>query len=139
MDNTFVRKDFYVDPPKAGASPEEWNTWLKKDKVAAAAAKRAFTKSQVHCDLPDSAQGTSIRKVGGVWKQSTAIGIVGGGEEGEGHLEPVVNANQEREYILARMGGTVRGVSHTRCGGDKRAARRARRKAKIAAKKAGGQ
>jgi hypothetical protein len=130
MDNTFVRKDFYVEPPKKDASVEEWNSWLKKDKTAAAAAKRAFTKSQVQGDLPDSAQPTAMRKINGVWKATTAIGFVGDVESG--HLEPVVAENQERDYILARMGGTARGVSHTKAGNEKRKLRRARRKARKA-------
>jgi hypothetical protein len=131
MDNTFVRKDFYVEPPAKDAPVEEWNNWLKKDNAKARAAKATFTKSQTQAELPEFAQGVSVRKVGGVYRQSTAIGFVGEGEN-NGHLEPVVAPSQERDYILARMGGNARGVSHTLSGNEKRKARRARRKARKA-------
>lgn len=137
MDTTFVRKDFYIDPPKADAKPEEWTEWLKRDNAKAIAAKRAFTKAQSREDMPEAFQGTSIRKVGGVWKQSTSIGVVGGGEEGQGHLEPIVAATQENDTDIARWDRKARCMQNHGKGNEKRKARRARRKAKIAAKKGG--
>jgi len=131
MDNTFVRKDFYINPPAKDASPEEWQKWLKKDKHAAIQARKAFNKTLAQAELPDFAQGTSMRKVNGVWKQSTAIGFVGDAETG-GSLEPMVEENQMRDYIRARLTGTDRGVSHVRSATEKRKARRARRKARKA-------
>lgn len=130
MDSTFVRKDFYIDPPAKDATSDEWQKWLKKDNAKAAAAKRAHTKSLAHADLPDFAQGQTMRKINGVWKATTAIGFVGDAETG--HVEPIVPENQERDYILARMTGTDRGVSHTKAGNEKRKARRLRRKARKA-------
>ena len=130
MDNTFVRKDFYIQPPTKDAKPEEWTTWLAKDKAEAIKAKRAFTRTLAHAELPDFAQGQSMRKINGVWKSTTAIGFVGDAETG--HMEPTVEALQKKEYILARMGGMDRGVSHTKAGNEKRKLRRARRKARKA-------
>ena len=130
MDNSFIRSSFYFEPPQANATREEWATWLAKDNKAAIAAKRAFNKAHSQGELPEIAESTSTVKIGGVWKQSTAIGFVGGASEGEGHLEPVVDASQDRDYDVARFEHKPRGMTKLNNGCNIRKARRARRKAK---------
>lgn len=129
MDSTiFVRKSFYVQPPTKDSAPAEWEAWLKKDTQAAINAKRAFTKSLPACEIPANAQGTTARKVNGVWKASTSIGFVGDAETG--HLEPVVEATQEKECLLASLTQKARGISHIKTGSEKRKARKLRRQAR---------
>jgi hypothetical protein len=134
MSTTFVRESFYVLPPKKGATPEAWEQWLKEDRKAAINAKRAFTRSQDACDLPESAQETSMRKVGGVWKQTTSIALTGSVEDGSATLEPVVDANQENDYVRARFDISNRGAENVLRGNSRRAAKRAARKARKAGK-----
>lgn len=129
MSSTFVREAFYVNPPKHNATPAEWEEWMEKDRKAAIQAKRAYTRSQPACELPANAQGTTFRRVNGVWKQSTSIGFVGEGE-GNGHLEPMIEATQEKDYILSCITPKNRGYSKSRSGNQKRKARRDRRRAK---------
>jgi hypothetical protein len=127
--NTFVRESFYIDPPTQTSTPEQWEEWIKQDNRQAAAAKRKYTKHQKHCELPDFAQGNTMRKIGGVWRQSTPIGFSGDIEAG-GHLEPTVEASQEHDYIRAQLVGTIRGNKKLKNGGQKYKARRAARKAR---------
>jgi hypothetical protein len=131
----FVRRAFYIDPPAKTATKEEWQEWLKKDRTAGATAKRAHTlalkaleDAQDHESLECVLNQTSMRKVNGIWKQAANTGFTAG-EEGS-FLEPTVEANQERDYIRARMTGTERGHSHNKSGAEKRRERKERRKAK---------
>lgn len=103
MDSTFVRQDFYIDPPSADADPKEWAEWLKRDNRKAAAAKAAHTKSLEYADTPEEFQSGSMRKVGGVWRQSVAVGFNGSAEEGTCTVEPVMEATQEKATILSAM------------------------------------
>lgn len=122
MDSTFVRKDFYIDPPAENADPKEWEEWLKKDQRKASAAKAAYTKSLEHSETPEEFQSSSMRKVGGVWKQSIAVGFSGDAESENGcTVEPIVDSKQEQLAILARMeqnrnkrGGKKKGKSARR-------------------------
>ena len=124
---SFIRRDFYVSPPSTMATPKEWNTWLEKDRKAAIQARRTFTKSLPACELPANTQGLTSRKVGGVWRQSSNIGYTGDAETG-GHLEPMVEATQERSVDVARMMFKARGVSHVKSGAEKRRDKKLRRK-----------
>ena len=128
--SSFVRSDFYIEPPAKDASVEDWNNWLKKDKLAATKAKREFTKKCQVGEMPQLMQDTVTRKVNGVWRQTTAIGITGSAEDGTVGLEPMVEAVQERTYDEARYVIRNRGVSHKKNGAEKRKARRLRRKMK---------
>ena len=125
---TFVRKDFYIDPPDANATPEQWNEWLNADRQEAIKAKRAYTRTLEAGDMPESMQASAMRKVNGVWKASTAIGFVGDAEAGTGHVEPTVEATQEVEVLQAEYINKPRGLSHLKSGNAKRKARRAARK-----------
>lgn len=127
METTFVRKDFYIQPPAKDAPPEEWAEWLKKDTRKAAAHKAAYTKSLEHADIPEEFQASTMRKVGGVWRQSTAIGFVGDVEDDTCSAEPMVEAGQDRKVILSDMettrnkrGGTRKGKSARRHKNKKR-------------------
>ena len=122
--STFVRAAFYVKPPTKDAPQAEWEAWINLDNKAAIQAKRAYTKSCPAQELPANAQGVTARKINGVWKASTNIGYVGG--EDVGHLEPAVEATQDRDPFAV----SARGVSHARSGNNKRKARRDRRRAK---------
>jgi hypothetical protein len=134
MGNTFVRESFYIDPPDRDASKEEWTAWIEKDNKAATNAKRAFTRTLEVCDIPETAQETSTRKVNGVWKSATNIGFVG--NEDSGHLEPVLEPTQELDFSQARFNprhGDIKALSGFNV---KNRNRRRARKARKAAKKA---
>ena len=126
--SSFVRAEMYVDPPAIGASVEEWNSWLKKDKAEAIKAKRAFTRSCVPGEMPTVMSDTILRKVNGRWKQVAAVGCTG--DEDSYSLEPMVAATQERSYDEARFIIRARGVSSQRSGSEKRKLRKQRRKMK---------
>jgi hypothetical protein len=128
MSSTFVRQDFYIQPPKKDSSVEAWETWMAADRKEAIKAKRAFTKAQESCDLPESAQESSMRRVNGVWKQTTAIAFIGSIESGS--LEPTVEATQELDYIRARFEVRQHGEQNLKTRGDKRREKKARRKAR---------
>jgi hypothetical protein len=104
MDSTFVRKDFYIEPPKEDASPKEWAEWLKKDNRKAAAHKAAHTRTLEHAEAPEGMQAVGMRKVGGVWRQAVAVGFSGDAESENGcTVEPIVESTQEQAAILHRM------------------------------------
>jgi hypothetical protein len=97
-DNTFIRKDFYIQPPDKGASKEEWNDWLERDARKASAAKAQHTKAQQHTQLPtwlgnsESWQsGGTIDAIGpgGVHTQGTLVGFTGDPEQGTCQVERV--------------------------------------------------
>lgn len=117
----FVRKDFYLEPPSAGASAEEWNQWITADNNKARAAKAQHTKSLEFHEAPEEFAESTTRKVNGVWQQSTAIGFVGDGETCE--AEAAVDAKQEFHLAVVRMEET----RHTR--GSKSKGKSARRRA----------
>jgi len=123
MSETFVRKDFYVSPPAKNATVGEWNEWMREDDAKARAHKAQCTKSQRHVDLPKNMQERTMRKVGGRWRQTTAIGIVG--DERSCTLEPMVEANQEAEVIRARL--EKEGGRRRKKGGSSARKNRARR------------
>ena len=114
MDNTFVGKDFYVEPPKKSTSVDEWNNWLKKDNQKRAAAKASHTRKQQPVE-PVFQQVT--RKVNGVWRSQTPIGFSGSEEHGF-QVEPVQHADQERKLVASRWEKRKRGTkgksSHAR-------------------------
>lgn len=121
MDSTFVRQDFYIQPPEKDAPAKEWAEWMRKDSRKAAAHKAAYTRSLDHAETPEEFQSGSMRKVGGVWRQAVAIGFVGDVEEGTCTVEPIVESTQEQSAILARMeqsrnkrGGSKKGKSARR-------------------------
>ena len=126
--SSFVREAFYVDPPKPGATTVEWETWQKQDDAEAVKAKRAFTRKCSPGEMPQLMQDTITRKVDGVWRQTTAVGLTGSAEEGTSTLEPMVDGEQERAYDQARFVVSNRGRSHVRSGTEKRKLRKQRRK-----------
>lgn len=95
--NTFIRKSFYIDPPK-NASEIEWHAWLKADDKKAAVDKMQHTKSLEHGnigDLPHFSTGT-IKGGDGVHRQAAmAIGFAGDFENGNGQITPIQKATQE--------------------------------------------
>jgi len=131
---TFVRKDFYLQPPGKGASAEEWKDWLRKDNNKARGAKAAFTRRQQaqECDDP-RLNRVGMVKLGGVWRQSAML-FSGSAEEGTVEREVAVEAHQEQEVVRLqreveqnhRRGNTRKSRSRNR-----RAKRNARRKAKF--------
>ena len=130
VEANFVRKEYYVEPPTKGSAPEVWQAWLEADKQAASAAKRAFTKAQKHGEIPEAMAPKAMSKVGGVWRQSALVGLVGDGDTTR--LEAAVDADQDTKVHLTpwdKIGG--RGErSASRSGSAKRAAAKARRKAR---------
>ena len=97
MEGAFIRKDFYIDPPKKGAKPAEWVKWLEADAKKAAVAKAQHTKAQDHAEIPtwlgnaESWQGggASDRIVNGVHTQSDLVGFTGDPEAGDVQVERV--------------------------------------------------
>lgn len=109
MDSTFVRKDFYISPPNQDASEEEWNNWLRADNRKAAVEKAQHTRKMQQSDLPDEYQGNSIRRVNGVWRQTTAVGLSGDFDSSNGGtVEPTVEPEQERLLHLHRLAENTR-------------------------------
>lgn len=95
VDSSFVRKDFYLEPPAKDATVEVWNEWLRKDRAAAIAAKRAHTKTLAHSEIPETMRASVVVKIGGVYKQTAMIGLVSEGED-RTRLEAAVEADQDR-------------------------------------------
>ena len=124
VNGSFVRKDFYLDPPQKGAPVEEWNAWLEADKQAAAQAKRAHTKSLKHEEVPEFLQPKVLSKVGGVYRQSAMVGFIGDGETSR--VEAAVDAEQGKVMALNafRHGGRGQQTA-SRSGSAKRAKKRA--------------
>jgi hypothetical protein len=109
MDNTFVRKDFYISPPGQDASEKEWSEWLRADNRKAAVDKAQHTKRIQQSDLPDEYQGNSIRRINGVWKQTTTVGLSGDFDSPNGGaMEPAVEPEQERLLYLHRLSENTR-------------------------------
>jgi len=130
VETSFVRKEYYVEPPIKGSAPEVWQAWLEADKQAASAAKRAFTKSQKHAELPEHLQARVVSKVGGVYRQSAMVGFVGDGETSR--IEAAVDADQDKRTVMspwAQVGGRGKSTSQ-RAGSSKRARAKAARKAR---------
>jgi len=132
VEASFVRREYYVEPPAKGASVEAWQAWQKADRQAAINARRAFTRAQHHAEIPEFLAPKVVSKVGGVYRQSALVGFVGNAESGGAQAEVAVEATQDRSVILRpwdQIGG--RGASTSaRSGSSKRAARKARRKAR---------
>lgn len=138
MDTTFVRKDFYISPPNQDASEREWNEWLRADNRRASVEKARHTRKMQQSDLPDEYQGNSMRRVDGVWRQTTAVGLSGDFDSSNGGtMEPTVEPEQERLLHLNRLAGNTRkrGVSTK----GRSAARHRKRRQLKKARKAGKQ
>ncbi len=131
VEANFVRKEWYVEPPAKGATPEVWAAWLEADRKAAIAAKRAFTLAQKHGEAPESARPTVTAKIGGVWKQTALVGLTGSAEDDALTIEAAVDADQDRTLATAHFRHGGRGSA-----GSQRASGAARRKAKRKARKA---
>lgn len=123
-------KLFFVEPPSKNASAQEWEQWLVSDTRARAAAKAALTRSLDHGDPSEFGEDMGMTiKVGGVYRQSVALGFVG--DEGNVTLEPAVGANQDGDVAkmrIAHFGG--RGKRTRKSGAQRRKARKAKRKGK---------
>jgi hypothetical protein len=128
VDGSFVRAEFYVQPPQAGSSPEAWEKWLAEDRKKAIAAKRAHTMSLKQEEIPEFLQPKMVSKVGGVYRQSNMVGFVG--EEGSAQVEPAVEAAQEKLMALAKFNHGGRGSSGSQraSGAQRRKARRNKRR-----------
>jgi hypothetical protein len=126
MSEIFVRESFYIAPPEKDAGEREWKQWIKADTNAARGAKAAFTraanakaKEEGEVNMPPPC--TSLRKIGGAWRQVAASGFVGDFESGSSHMEPTVEETQTADAIKGRW------VKHKR-GKETASQRRARRK-----------
>lgn len=128
MDATFVRQDFYIEPPAQDASPEEWAEWARKDDRKAAAAKAQYTKSFQQQEVPTWLAGESVViKQNGVHKQTSLVGFTGDAEEGTCQAEAAGPAKQEHHIALVSMeaernkrGGIRKGKSARRRKNKKR-------------------
>jgi hypothetical protein len=85
--NTFVRKDFYIQPPPKNADKQIWEYWLLLDDKAARQDKAIHTRAAnkeaaENLTAPDiyAQQSLFPAKIGGVWKQ-TSTGINAAGED----------------------------------------------------------
>lgn len=122
MDATFVRKDFYSEPPASGAGVEEWTNWAAKDDRKAAAAKAQYTKSFNQQECPSWLVGeTVVTKQNGVHTQSTLVGFTGSADAGDCQAEVAVQPGQEHHIALVdmeahrnRRGGSKSGKSARR-------------------------
>jgi hypothetical protein len=103
QDSSFIRKEYYLEPPGKGASVSEWQAWQKADRQAAINAKRAFTKTQAYAEVPESGQAKALVKSGGCWRQSALVGFIGDADQGTSRVEAAIDADQERRVILARQ------------------------------------
>lgn len=128
MDATFIRRDFYLEPPSSkDATPEEWAAWAKKDDRKAAAAKAQYTKSFQQQEAPAWLAGeTVVTKQNGVHRESTLVGFTGSVDEGTCQAEVAVKARQEHHIALVNMEATRHRRGGTRKG--KSARRRANKK-----------
>lgn len=96
-DNTFVRKDFYIQPPGPDAKPAEWAAWIEADDKKAAVHKAQHTKSLEHAPVPTwlgnaegwQAGGLGDRVVNGAHTQGDLVGFTGDAEEGTCQAERV--------------------------------------------------
>lgn len=123
---SFIRRSFYVEPPKAQSNPEEWNAWIKQDDMAAKQAKRAFTKSLKDYDI-STMPSMSVRKINGRYQQVASLGFT----ENSSFAEPIEEAPQEvslakAQENLNKLTSRTHGKGHK----TKRASIRAARKAK---------
>jgi hypothetical protein len=130
VEANFVRREYYIEPPAKGASVEAWAEWQKADRQAAINAKRAFTKAQAHAEIPEYLQPKAMVKIGGVYRQSALVGLVGDGDSTR--LEAAIDADQDTKVHLRpwdQVGG--RGErSAKRSGSSKRAKAKALRRAR---------
>lgn len=120
MSKSFVRESFYIQPPAKGASREDWVNWITADEQAATQARRLFNRSRKDRDV-DTMPAMSVAKVGGVFKQVSAIGFVGEGE-GQSRTEPIAEATQEVEVEQARA--RLQGLTHRSHGRSNHKSRR---------------
>lgn len=130
---SFVRKEFYLDPPAEGASEKEWQEWIRKDDAKARAAKAAHTKATQHEDMPDHLVPTAmVRGPGGVWQQAYGVGFTGSAEDGTLQGE-VIDHTKDTE--VSAMAAQMESRRHKR-GGSRagKAARQRRRRARRKAK-----
>jgi hypothetical protein len=125
---TFVRRDFYISPPDKNASPDEWADWLKKDNRKAAVAKRKFTLELEPCDIDCVSQDIGVRKINGVYKQCAAAGL--SGSEDNFTLEPIIEPNQEIDFIRARFESRPHSKQKLRKHNTMRKAKKAKRLAR---------
>ena len=130
IDSSFVRADFYCEPPTNG-NVAEWKAWQKDDNNKARAAKAAYTKSFKDADKPEELTEGAVRKINGCWRQCLNLAL-SGDSEGDGFIsaEPVTEAEQEA-IITAQQ---LESARHKRGGRreGKSARRRANRKAREA-------
>ena len=121
MENSFIRKDFYVDP-SGNKTEADWKEWIKADDKKAAADKAAYTKSFEHTEAPEWMQPNTNTVGGdGVHRQAVGIGFTGSKEDNTIAVERAVDADQEKVISLARMeaarnkrGGSRKGKSARR-------------------------
>ena len=114
---TFVRKDFYIKPPEDN-KPESWAAWLKADSAKARSAKVQHTRAvniiaEANGELGDNAQEhreSVCRKINGTYRQVSPIAFVGNFEEGDGHIEPMVDSDSEKVIIMSRWVESKRGT-----------------------------
>ena len=133
MENTFVRKDFYTEPPDRNANPEEWTKWAEQDDRQARADKARFTRLQNKTTQAGELPESSTVKIGGVWRQAVAFGFSGSVDEGTLTREVLVEASQEQDVEQVKQSLEV---FHRRAG-KRRNRNKARRANKRLAKREG--
>ena len=130
----FEEKMFYIEPPQADASLEQWDAWMRRDAAKRRGAKAAATRKLEYADTPDDLQESGMRKVNGRWQQCLSIGFTGSAEDESLQGEVAVEATQEREAVSLRMSreSNRRGKRTA----EQRKARRKKRKQNARRKKA---
>lgn len=110
--------EILITPPSPQDSPAIWAQWLAKNERKASAAKAAVTRKLEYVEL-DTVQETV--KIGGQYVQASRVGLGGDWSEGQGTLEPVVDAPQDKDAALSDMercrnkrGGSRKGKSARR-------------------------
>ena len=101
---TFVRRGFYMNPPSANASADDWFTWSEADEKAARVEKAKFTRQRNrHTANVDTLSAFGVRKVNGVYKQVPAVGFTGSVEGHNIQIEPAIEATQEVDIDTAKQ------------------------------------
>ena len=101
MSKTFIREQFYIEPPAADATQEEWAAWIASDDRKAAAAKGAHTKAQeagTGTELPAYLTvGAFAVKREGVHRQEYTA-WEGDASVGDASRVAIVQASQDRHF-----------------------------------------
>lgn len=99
--SSFVRKDFYINPPDDNATEQEWREWMRRDDAKARADKARHTKSLEQQDIPDHLVPCGTVKIGGVHRQMLAVGMSGNAEDNDMSFELIDHTKDTEVSAMA--------------------------------------